>query len=561
MEDKIQIGYPSIDKPWLKYYTEDQINTPLPHMTAYEYLKTQNADRLDYTAIDSEVGCFTYGELFAQIDATAKALWTMGIQKGKNVLSMFPVLPHESFLFYGIDAVGAALCQIAPQYTPAEVCNYANRIEADLFFVFDFILTPEMEQMVYESTKVRHIIVVNFMPLQGRDERTLAWDAFIAMGKDVSLPDIHREPGELLFLAGTGGSTGEPKSVMLSDDCFNLSVHEVFHSKLDYHCQDRWMRLWPLFSVSAAVANNHLPLCAGMRMQLRQFPMDISTFDQMVTTDMPNHLVLIPQLLDVLEASELLRDKDLSFIKTVGCGGLALTAEFEHRVNNFLKSHNIDSFIGYGWGSSECAAGGAARTSRETTKIGTSGAPYVNTIISMFDPDTGFELLYGEIGELCISAEYLMLGYWGDPELTVHSLRTHSDGKRWLHTGDLGTVDQDGLITITGRMSRVIFTFPTAKIYPQALESSVSTVEGVREVVFCQIADAEHDGFFCPVCFIVPDGMYKAEIVRENVRSYCEKNLPEHARPKYIYMRENLPLTKVGKPDVRMLEKEATEMQ
>ena len=69
----------------------------------------------------------------------------------------------------------------------------------------------------------------------------------------------------------------------------------------------------------------------------------------------------------------------------------------------------------------------------------------------------------------------------------MHSLRTHSDGKRWLHTGDLGTVDQDGLITITGRMSRVIFTFPTAKIYPQALESSVSTVEGVREVVFSHI--------------------------------------------------------------------------
>ena len=180
MDKKALTGYPSIDKPWLKYYTEEQINAPLPHMTAYEYLKTQNADRLDYLAIDSEVGCFTYGQLFAQIDATAKALWAMDIRKGKNVLSMFPVLPHESFLFYGIDAVGAALCQISPMYTAAEVCNYANRIDADLFFVFDFLLSPEMERMVYENTKVRHIIVVNFTPLQGRDERTITWDAFIS---------------------------------------------------------------------------------------------------------------------------------------------------------------------------------------------------------------------------------------------------------------------------------------------------------------------------------------------------------------------------------------------
>lgn len=146
--EKELTGYPSIDKPWLKYYTKEQINAPLPHMTAYEYLKQQNAGRLDYLAIDSEVGDYTYRELFAQIDATAAALWAMGIQKGKQVLSMFPVLPHESFLFYGIDAVGAALCQLAPQYTALEVCNYANRIDADLFFVFDFILTPEMEQML-----------------------------------------------------------------------------------------------------------------------------------------------------------------------------------------------------------------------------------------------------------------------------------------------------------------------------------------------------------------------------------------------------------------------------
>ena len=85
MEDKILTGYPSIDKPWLKYYTQEQINASLPHMTAYEYLKKQNADHLDYTAIDSEVGCYTYGELFDQIDATAKALWAMGIRKGKTV--------------------------------------------------------------------------------------------------------------------------------------------------------------------------------------------------------------------------------------------------------------------------------------------------------------------------------------------------------------------------------------------------------------------------------------------------------------------------------------------
>lgn len=110
MEEKKLTGYPSIDKPWLKYYKQAHIDAPLPNMTAYEYLKTMNSDRLELQAIDSDAGNYTYRELFAVIDATAASLWKMGIQKGTKVLSMFPVLPHESFLFYGVDAVGAALC-------------------------------------------------------------------------------------------------------------------------------------------------------------------------------------------------------------------------------------------------------------------------------------------------------------------------------------------------------------------------------------------------------------------------------------------------------------------
>lgn len=561
MEEKKLTGYPSIDKPWLKYYKQEHIDAPLPHMTAYEYLKTINADRLEIQAIDSDVGNYTYRELFAVIDATAASLWKMGIQKGKKVLSMFPVLPHESFLFYGVDAVGAALCQIAPQYTAVEVCNYANRIDADLFFVFDYILTPEMEQMVYQNTKVRNIVVVNFAPLQNRDQRTLSWDAFLALGRDVTLPEIHRDPNDLLFLASTGGSTGEPKSVMLNDNCFNIAVHQYLNSDLPYDRGDRWMRLWPTFSASAAVANQHLPLCAGMHTLLRQFPMDLSEFDKMIIDNRPNHLILIPQLLDVLENSKLLCEEDLSYIKTAGCGGLALTAQFEERANRFFAKHKIDTFIGYGWGSTESSATAANRTNRQTTIIGTAGAPMVKNVVSAFDPETGKEFRYGEEGELCLCSPNLMMGYYNDSEMTSRVLRTHLDGSVWLHTGDLGTISEDGIVTVKGRMTRMIFVFPTAKIYPQALESAVSKVAGVQEVVFCEIPDKEHEGFFLPVCFVVPDGSCGADEVRSNIAQYCDETLPDYSCPKHIYIRDHLPLTRVGKPDIRALEKEAEKMQ
>lgn len=556
MEDKILTGYPSIDKPWLKYYTEEQIHAPLPNMTAYEYLKVQNAQRLDYLAIDSEVGNYTYGELFAQIDATAKALWAMGIQKGKNVLSMFPVLPHESFLFYGIDAVGAALCQIAPQYTAAEVCNFANRIDADLFFAFDFILTPEMERMVYENTKVRHIIVVNFMPLQGRDARTITWDAFIAMGKVVTLPEIYRDPAkDVLFFASTGGSTGEPKCVMYSDDTFNYAAHGYFQSPLIYLPKQKWLRMWPIFSGTAAVANHHMPLCCGMVSVLRNFKESILEFPNVLLAERPQHLLLIPQIFDVMEQSELLRDVDLSFIVHAGCGGMAITAQFENRVNAFFKQHNIGTFVGYGWGCTESAAMGTFRSNHETTRVETVGVPFVNAVVSTFDIETGEECSYGQEGELCICAPGMMLGYYNSQEQTARVLRVHPDGKCWLHTGDLGVMDEDGFVRVSGRMTRMILISANAKIYPAAIEAEIAKVPGVLEVVYCAVPKG--DGFFTPVCYIVPENMEHGEAVKAAVEQFCKTKFAEDTCPKRVFIKEHLPLNKGNKPDILALEKEA----
>ena len=558
MDKKALTGYPSIDKPWLKYYTEEQINAPLPHMTAYEYLKTQNANRLDYLAIDSEVGCFTYSELFARIDATAKALWTMDIRKGKNVLSMFPVLPHESFLFYGIDAVGAALCQISPMYTAAEVCNYANRIDADLFFVFDFILTPEMERMVYENTKVRHIIVVNFMPLQGRDARTMSWDAFMDLGQDVTLPEINRDPAkDVLFFASTGGTTGEPKSVMLTDDSFNLAIHQYISSPLPYKPGQRCLRMFAIYSGAISVANHHMPMCCGMESVLRNFKSGIEEIPEMVYADKPNHLILIPQFFELMEQSKLLADQDLSYIVHAGCGGVPITAQFEDRVYDFFKKHGINTFLGYGWGCTESATLGTIRTSFETSRQGRVGVPFVNTVVAAFDLETGKECTYGQEGELCISSPGMMLGYYNAPEQTAKSLQVHADGKRWLHTGDLGMVDKEGFVSISGRLTRMILVSANIKIYPAAIEAEIAKVPGVEDVVFCAVPKG--DGFFTPVCYIVPENNEEAETVKAAVEQFCAMKFAEDTRPKRVFIKEQLPLNKGNKPDILLLEKEAAE--
>ena len=549
-------GYASVDKPWLKYYTEEHIKAELPHMTAYEYLKKLNAERLGFQAIDSEAGNYTYRELFEMIDRTATSLYKMGTCKGKIVLTMLPVLPHETFLFYGVDVVGAAMCQLPPQAITEDVCNAIKKYESEIFFVFDYLLTTEMEQMIYENTSLKNIIVIGSATIQGRNARTISWEYFLKEGEGLTLPEIHRDSKDLLFLASTGGSTGEPKSVMLNDDCFNIAVHQYLNSALDYRASDRWIRLWPVFSATAAVSNSHLPLCAGMNNILRQFPLHIAEFDQILISEKPQHLMLIPQLLDILERSKLIENQNLSFIKTVGCGGLGITRKFEEHVEKFLKVQDIHTFLGYGWGCTENATSAAMRSSFETTHVGSVGAPLVNTIVSVFDSNDGTEMKYDEDGELCINSPTIMMGYFKDEELTNKVIRKHADGSLWLHTGDFGTIDKDGIVTVKGRMTRMLFVLPMAKIYPSSLESAISKVDGVREVAICGIPDKEHDGFQVPGCFIVPEGGYTPERVFANVEAYCDEAFPEHARPKKILFKDAMPLTKVGKPDIRALEAE-----
>lgn len=290
---------------------------------------------------------------------------------------------------------------------------------------------------------------------------------------------------------------------------------------------------------------------------IRNFKKDLSELSEIVIQEKPNHLMLIPQMFDVMEHSELLKNQDLSFVVHAGCGGMAITPPFEERVNAFFKQHNIDTFVGYGWGCTESATVGTFRSNHETTRVETVGVPFVNALVSAFDSETGEECTYGQEGELCICSEGMMLGYYNAPEQTAKVLRIHADGRRWLHTGDLGTVDQEGFVRVTGRMTRMILISANAKIYPAAIETEIAKVPGVMEVVFCAVPKG--DGFFTPVCYIVPENMADADKVRASVEQFCAMKFAEDTRPKRVFIKAQLPLNKGNKPDILALEKEAAE--
>lgn len=467
------------------------------------------------------------------------------------ILGMLPAdTPHEVYLLYGACQAGSAVSFIV-QKTPIDaICKSINDLPTEYFFVSNDDFSLDMEEYIYLKTNIKNIINVSQNPLPHKDKRTLSWREFIEIGKNYQMPEINRSPYDLLFLAKTGGSTGEPKNVMINDNGFNIIVHQLLNSELNYKVGDKWLRLWSLFSASAAISSSHLALCAGMINILRAMP-EPKEFSKMFMKEKPNHLCFVSALIDLLIYSGIKKEDIKDFVKTAGVGGESITPQFEDRAEKFLPD-----YLGYGYGCTENSSSAVLRMNKETAIKGKNGIPYVKTIVSVFDLKSLEEKSYGEEGEICIQSYTPMIGYYRDEQLTNEVLRKHEDGSVWIHTGDLGVIDRNGFLTVTGRIKRFIFGYTGEKVYPLQLERVISKVPGIIKVSVIQAPDKKHEGYYVPVACVVIDKQYNFEQVKEKIKLTCEELLPDYAWPQAIIFREDFPYLASGKLDLKALERD-----
>lgn len=547
-------GFPSLDKVHLAFFKKEYIEKPLPYMTATEYLKKQNANNLGLIAIDYKDGLITYNELFETIDKTTLSLHKMGVEKGKIIVGMLPAdTPHEIYLLYGACQAGSAVSFVV-QATPKDaICKTINELPTEYFFVSNDDFSLDMEEYIYKNTNIKNIINVSRKPMSHKDKRTISWHEFIDIGANYQLPSINRLPDDLLFMAKTGGSTGNPKNVMINDNGFNIMVHQLLNSELDYKVGDKWLRLWPLFSASAAISSSHLALCAGMINVLRAMPKP-QEFAKLIMKERPNHLCLVPALIDLLIYNGIKKEDIKDFIRTAGVWGESITPQFEERAEKFLPD-----YLGYGYGCTENSSSAVFRMNKKTAIKGKIGIPYVKTVVSVFDTETLEEKRYSEEGEICIQSYTPMIGYYNDEDLTKEVLREHDDGSVWIHTGDLGIIDEKGFVTITGRIKRIISVYTGEKVYPVQLEGIISKVQGVVKVSVIQAPDKEHDEYYIPVACVVIDKKDNSEKIIGNIKSTCEELLPDFAWPQEIIIKDDFPYLASGKPDIAAMEREIKE--
>ena len=568
--------YASQARPWLKYYDQKYIDQALPECSAFDFVRTRNKDRLMSTAMEYYGRKFTYADLIVNVKKTAAAFRALGVKKGDIITVVSVMTPEVIYAFYAADRIGATLNLVDPRYSPEGIHDYIQEVRSRLLICLN-VVYDRCEQAAKRTTVERVVVLspADSLPLglaigykaanpdrNRYHSNVLNWKKFIAGGADASTSAEPYDPEHACVVVHTGGTTGSPKGVLLTDRNFNAIAQQFSAYDSLFRKGQSLMNIMPPFIAYGYACGVHLPLVLGLKVII--IPnLDPDKLGSLIWKYKPEHMFGVPAHYQQMAASHQLRNKDLSFIRNYAAGGDAISLGAEQTVNNFLETHNVEYPLAKGYGMTEVSSA-ATVAAGKVNKPGSNGIPMVNTLVSVFEPGTDKELPLGQRGELCISGPGVMKGYYDKPAETAAILRTHPDGRVWVHTGDIGYLDEDGFVYLDSRIKRLIIRHDGFKVFPSMIENVVSQHPAVHQCSAVGCTDKDHVQGRLPFVYLVltqeaasASPSKRKQIIRE-LRQMCAEELPEYVQPVGYKIIPEMPLTPVGKFDYRKLEEEIT---
>ena len=562
----------SQEKPWMKYFSEESRNAEFPRMKVYSYFKEVNKSRLQDTALYYYGAKISVKKMILKIDHVADALDAIGVKKGDTVSMVSASTPESIYTFYALNKIGATLNAIDPRLDKKSVARMIKNSGSKVLICID-VAFPLIDAIL-SDIKQEHIVVqsagTSLPPLKrfalnlavrsnipyGK-ANIMSWDDFMDNSKNGAAHEAEYEGDATVAICYTGGTTGFPKGVMLTNDSVNAVGFSFLHAGIVYKPNTRFLGIMPIFSSYGLVCGIHMPMIMQQELALipRFSPIKMGEY---IKKFRPQHMIATPAFYEILIDSEEMKGFDLSFMLTLGSGGDSMNAGLEDKLNEFMKTHNLRYPLAQGYGMSEVSAA-ATFCVNDRYKRGSVGIPCITTTIGIFDPETGEELGYNQPGEVCISGPSVMKGYYNNKEETEHVLRKHADGKIWVHSGDIGTVDEDGFVYIQGRVKRMITRFDGHKVFPITIESFIAEHDAVHSCSVIGVNDRERLQGQYPMAVIELnsgiDVSRRDEICRE-IYAKCQEHLEQRGKPVAVVCIDEIPLTGMGKNDYRKLEKE-----
>lgn len=555
------------EKVWMKYYSEEARNAELPHCKAYDYIIERNKDRLDAPALHYYGANISFRDLMHRVDACANGFAALGVKEGEIVSFLSVSIPETIAAVYALNKIGAAANTIDPRMDVSSIQRMIRESGSRFLIVMD-VAFPKVRPIM-ESIGQEKIIVqsaATSLPLVKRVAKTLTtktdipygekvikWKQFIRLGRHTVAKEAPYVGDALVAITYTGGTTGHPKGVMMTNDSMNSVGMNFIHSAVFHEDGDRFLGIIPIFAAYGMVCGLHMPLC--MRMTLVPIPKFVpNEIGKLVRTFRPQHVISTPVFIELLIGSSEVQKMDLSFLYTLASGGDSMNEGLENKLNVFRKEHNMRYPLAQGYGMSELSAA-ASFCVNDVYKPGSVGIPSLTVNVGIFDPETGDELGYNRNGEVCVTGPSMMKGYFNNPAETDYVMRRHSDGRIWIHSGDLGYMDEDGFLFIKGRIKRMITRFDGHKVFPINLESLIADRADVYNCAVIGVNDAEHSQGQYPLALVelMPD--VEADAACADIFAFCDQNVEERGKPVAVLAVDKLPLTGMGKIDYRELEK------
>ncbi len=537
----------------------------MPECTIYEYLIENNKNYPSDIAINYLGRKISYGQLFVNIDRTAEAFVKVGVKEKDIVTVALPSLPEAMYCVYALNKIGAISNMIHPLAGESEIVHYINEVQSEIVVIFEGAYEQICNSV--EKTTAKKIIVVSpsnslqlglkilynikAKKIQLDDRHFLSWKEFIQAGNGTPIPNVRRNCHEMALISHTGGTTGEPKGVMCSDYSILAEVWQI-GSNLPHVRQERLMPVIPPFHNYSLVNCMIEPLSFGfMMIMIPKY--EPERFADYVKRYKPNHINSIPTYWEALLKIDGMEKTDLSCLKYIYYGGEMMAAEIEQAVNDLLLSCGSTSILHKGIGSTEMTSASTA-TYDECNKPGSVGIPLVRVTAKIVEPGTSTELKYGKEGEVCFSGPTMMMGYYNNQEATDEIVKIHPDGERWLHTGDLGYIDENGVLFVTGRIKRILITRDQngqgTKMFPDRIEKAIYKHSAVELCCVIGVPDEKRVNY--PKAFIV---LKEKKDIKEEVIELCKNHLPEYMVPVEVEFVDDMPRTPAGKIDYRALEK------
>lgn len=531
-----------------------------PEISLYELLERsaeKHPSNISYNYFGTKK---TYKEFLKQIDNCARAFLSLGIKKNDAVSICMPNTPEAVISFYAVNKIGAVANMIHPLSAEAEIKYYVNLVECKFIIAVD--ISFNKINHIFNETKLKNIILVSAgdsMPFymrtgykltQGRklklenNKSAIKWKDFIKLGKEYTneiKPCSKSEDTAVILYSG--GTTGYPKGIELTNMNFNALAMQSFEACACLKEKDTVLAVMPVFhGFGLGICIHTVQYFGGTSILVPQFRAD--TFDKLLIKYKPNIIAGVPTLYEALLKNKNLDNADLSFLKCVISGGDSLSVSLKKRIDKFLHMHGADIQVREGYGLTECVTG-SCLTPENYYREGSIGVPYPDTYYKIVKTGTTDELPFGEEGEITISGPSVMKGYYNNAEETMLALKKHSDGKIWLHTGDLGCMDEDGFIYFRQRQKRVIVS-SGYNIYPQYIENIIDSHPDV--LVSCVIGIDHPYKIQAAKAFIVlKDGKNANDEMLNSIKALCVKNLAKFSLPYEYEFIDELPKTLVGK--------------